>query len=312
MKTQHFLHVAIVFITFLSACTENKKQKTTVLQNVETSYFGQKPPGLTPEIFAPGVISINGRYEHGISFSPNFDEVYFSANKEEEDPSIYFSKLEGEKWTNPKKANFTKGKKVGEMHPFVNPTGDKIFFTAHDAFTLPHHKESVKAWYVDRLENTWSTAKQLDSPVNKDFVFYTNQAKNGDLYYTNVSKWKMYYAPNQNGKFSEVHEVGIETGLHGFISPSQDYLVVNARNKENAQRKSDIYVYFKKKDNTWSKPINLGKDVNSNFAETCPSITPDGKYLFFGRYNEEGGISNFYWVSTEVISKLKIAYFKNI
>ena len=116
----------------------------------------------------------------------------------------------------------------------------------------------------------------------------------------------------QNGKFSEVHEVGIETGLHGFISPSQDYLVVNARNKENAQRKSDIYVYFKKKDNTWSKPINLGKDVNSNFAETCPSITPDGKYLFFGRYNEEGGISNFYWVSTEVISKLKIAYFKNI
>ena len=91
MKTQHFLYVAIVFIAFLSACTENKKQKTTVLPNVKTSYFGQKPPGLTPEIFAPGVISINGRYEHGISFSPNFDEVYFSANKEEEDPSIYFS-----------------------------------------------------------------------------------------------------------------------------------------------------------------------------------------------------------------------------
>ena len=272
-------------------------------------YFGQKPPGLIPEIFAPGIVSIDGRYEHGISFSPNLDEVYFSANKKDEDPSIYFSKLKGEKWTNPKKANFTKGLKAGEMHPFINPTGDQIFFTAHDEFTLPEHKESVKIWTVNRLENSWSNAKQLDSPVNDDFVFYLNQAKNGDLYYFNLSKRKTYYAPNKNGKYPEVYPVKIG-GAHAFISPSQDYIVVNARNKKDAQRKSDIYVYFKEKDGTWSKAINLGKEINSNFAETCPSITPDGKYLFFGRYNEAGGLSNFYWASTEVISKLKTAYFK--
>ena len=65
-----------------------------------------------------------------------------------------------------------------------------------------------------------------------------------------------------------------------------------------------IYVYFKNK-NGWSKSINLGNKVNSNFSETCPSITPDGKYLFFSRYDEEGGLSNFYWVSTEIIEKLR-------
>jgi len=26
-------------------------------------YLGQKPPGMTPEIFAPGIISLEGRYE---------------------------------------------------------------------------------------------------------------------------------------------------------------------------------------------------------------------------------------------------------
>ena len=310
MKQTYFI-LTLVLALFLNGCkTKNEKANNKESATIETAYIGQKPPGLIPELFAPGIISINGRYEHGISFSPNLDEVYFSANKKDQDPSIYFSKLEGKKWTTPKKANFTKGKKVGEMHPFVNPTGDKIYFTAHDEFTLPEHKESVKAWYVNRLDNGWSDATQLDSPVNDDFVFYSNQAKNGDLYYTNVSKWKMYYAPNKNGKFPEVQEVGIEVGLHGFISPSQDYLVVNTRNKEDTLRKSDIYVYFKEKDGTWSKPINLGSDVNSNFSETCPSITPDGKYLFFGRYNEEGGISNFYWASTEVIHTLKTAYFK--
>lgn len=294
---------------FLGACNSKKQNKkdNDAPTTVET-YLGQKPPGLTAEIFALGVISINGRYEHGISFSPDLSEVYFSANNKDEDPSIYFSKLENNKWKPVQQMDFTKGIKIGEMHPFFSPKADKIFFTAHDEFTLPEHKESVKIWTVNRLENSWSTATQLDSPVNDDFVFYLNQAKNGDLYYFNISKRKTYYAPNKNGKFPEIHEVGIG-GVHAFMSPSQDYILVNSRNRENTERKSDIYVYFKEKDNTWSKAINLGEGVNSNFGETCPSITPDGNYLFFSRYNEEGGLSNFYWASTEVISKLKKTYF---
>lgn len=304
MKNTYYVLIIIWFLV-LTACN-TKKQDSTLnkTSTTENLYFGQKPPGLIPEIFAPGIISLNGRYEHGISFSPDLQEVYFSANYEDHEPSIFFSKLKDKKWTDPKKIDFTKGKKVGEMHPFVNSDGSTIHFAAHDSFTLPHHKESVKTWYAKRVGNSWSDAKQLDSPINDDFVFYLNEAKNGDLFYTNMSKRKMYYAPKKNNEYPEVHEVGTG-GFHGFISPSQDYLVVNARNKEDAQRKSDIYVYFKKKDGRWSKAINLGSDVNSNFSETCPSITPDGKYLFFGRYNEEGGLSNFYWVSTEVIHKVK-------
>jgi len=261
-------------------------------------YFGQKPPGLTPEVFAPGIVSINGRYEHGISFSPDLDEIYFSANKKGEETSIYFTKLKGEKWTPIKKANFTKGKKESEEHPFVSLSDEKIYFEA-----------GVKLWYVNRLEDSWSDAIQLDSPINDDRLFYPNQAKNGDLFYTDISDFqniKIKYAPNKNGNFPEVKEVEIEFGVHGFISPSQDFLLVNARNKEGDERKdNDIYVYFKEKDGTWTKPINLGNSVNSNFDETVPSITPDGKYLFFSRYNEEGGLSNFYWVSTEVIENLR-------
>lgn len=305
LKTHLTKFSVLLLIVFINACkTEKSNGKDIGSLTVGNLYLGQEPPGLIPEIFGPGIVSINGRYEHGISFSPDLEELYFGANYEDQDPSIYFSKLEGEKWTYPKKANFTKGKKAGEMHPFVNPSGTMIHFAAHDPFTLPHHKSSVKSWYVERSENSWSDAKQLDSPVNDDLVFYSNEAKNGDLFYTNVSKRKMYYAPKKNDKYYEVHELGIE-GFHGFISPSQDYLVVNARNKEDNQRKSDIYVYFKKKNGGWSKAINLGSEVNSNYAETCPSITPDGKYLFFGRYNEERELSNLYWVSTEIIKKLR-------
>jgi len=263
---------------------------------LEGPYLGQKPPGLIPELFAPGIVSIKGRYEHGISFSYGLDEMYFSANKEDENAAIYFSKLEDKKWKPIQKVNFTKGKKTDELHPFVTADSKRIYFTS---------AKDSKIWYVDRLGDAWSKAIKLDSPINDDDVFFPVQANNGDLYYFNISKMNTYFAPNNNGSFPKVKEVEMDFGVHAFISPSQDYLVANARNKEDAERKSDIYVYFKKKDGTWTKPINLGDKVNTDFLETVPSITPDGKYLFFSRYNEENELSNFYWVSTEVIENLR-------
>jgi len=188
------------------------------------------------------------------------------------------------------------------MYPFVSFDGKRIYFTALDSVF-----SDEKIWYVNRLEDSWSDAIQLESPINDDLVFYINQAKNGDLFYTNLSKkWKMYYAQNKNGKFPEAQEVEIEFGHHGFISPSQDYLLVYTRNRENEKRNdSDIYVCFKEKDGTWTKPINLGDEVNSNLGEGCPIITPDGKYLFFTRDEDENGLSNIYWVGTEIIEKLR-------
>ncbi len=304
MRTSILFLLVSIFLVGQAFAQENKIQETVESNayslNLTGPYFGQKQPGLTAEIFAPGIISIKGRYEHSVSFSPDLDELYYTGSKEDGYASIYYSKLKDKKWSYPKKANFTKGQKKEEMESFVNLKGDKIYFTAYDSIF-----GDEKIWYVDRLGDSWSDAKKLDSPINNDWVFYSNQAKNGDLFYYNISKRKTYYAPYSNGAFPEVKEVEIDFGVHAFISPSQDYLVANARNKVDDQRKSDIYVYFKDKNGAWSKPINLGAGVNSNFAETCPSITPDGKYLFFGRYNEEGGLSNVYWVSTEVIENLR-------
>ncbi len=294
--------LVVAFIIFLSACkTEKPNTKGNNSSTKENFYFGQKPPSLTPEIFAPGIISIKGRNESNISFSPNLDEVYFTVNKKEEEISIYFSKLKDNKWTPPKRANFTNGRKKEELYPFVSLNNKRIYFTALDSIF-----SDEKIWYVDRLEDSWSNAVQLDSPLNDDLVFYINQAKNGDLFYTNISKRKMYFAQNKNGKFPKAKEVEIDFGHHGFISPSQDYLLVYTQNKEIEKRKDfDLYVCFKEKDGTWKKPVNLGNEVNSKLNEGCPSITPDGKYLFFTRSDDKDELSNLYWVSTKIIEKIR-------
>lgn len=269
---------------------------------LENRYLGQKPPGIIPEIFAPNIVSIDGRFEGTVSFSSELTEMYFAADNEDNKTSIYFSKLENDTWTAIQRVGFTNGRKNEELHPFVSPDGKRIYFTAMDSAFVDE-----KIWYVNRLEDSWSDAILLDSPINDDLVFFPNQAKNGDLYYFNLSKFKTYYAPNKNGKFPEVKEVEFAFGHHAFISPSQDYLVVTARNEEDGRNDNDMYVYFKKHDGTWTKPINLGKSVNTNLNEKGPRVTPDGKYLFFGRSEREGkmGLANIYWVSTEVIERLK-------
>jgi len=43
-------------------------------------YFGQKPPGMIPEIFAPGIVSSTEATEYGITFSPDGKEFYFNRN----------------------------------------------------------------------------------------------------------------------------------------------------------------------------------------------------------------------------------------
>jgi len=304
MKNHIIKFSILVFVLFLSACkTEKSNRKADDSSIEENFYLGQKPPGLIPEVFAPGVVSINGRYESTISFSPDLKELYFDAKHEGEASQIYFSKLVNNTWAPIKKANLTKGNKKEEMHPFVSPNSERVYFIAFDTIF-----SDERIWYANRVENSWGDAIKLDSPVNDEKVFFPNHAKHSGLYYINLSEFKTYYAPYRNGKFVEPQVVEIDIGHHAFISPNDDYLLVTDRSNEEENRKdNDIYVYFKKQDGTWSSPINLGATVNTNFSEKTPSISPDGKYLFFGRDERdiEPGLANIYWVSTAVIEKLR-------
>lgn len=77
----------------------------------------------------------------------------------------------------------------------------------------------------------------------------------------------------------------------GYLSPNGRYFVYSAETY-GSYGVEDIYVSIKDDRGEWSAPKNLGSVINSQFQELCPSISSDGKTLYYST-NGKGGYGSF-------------------
>ena len=96
-----------------------------------------------------------------------------------------------------------------------------------------------------------------------------------------------------------VEDAGFD-GMHAFISPDESFVLVDARVGGEGAR-ADIFVAFRQENGEWTDLVNLGPTVNTEYSETCPSLSPAGQFIFFSRYDEANEVSNIYWVSARLI-----------
>jgi hypothetical protein len=95
-------------------------------------YLGQRPPGLTPELFAPGFIS-TGLTEAVCNFTPDGQEVYFNvAYSEGKDAHGYiaYSKMVDGVWIVPEFINFANTKYL-YAYPFLTYDGSSLYFVSN-------------------------------------------------------------------------------------------------------------------------------------------------------------------------------------
>ena len=72
-----------------ASCTQSEQN----FLETKDAYFGLTPPGLSPVIFAPGIVSDSSWQEHcQLAISPKGDEIYWSRFAEGPE-QIYFSKI---------------------------------------------------------------------------------------------------------------------------------------------------------------------------------------------------------------------------
>ena len=80
------------------------------------------------------------------------------------------------------------------------------------------------------------------------------------------------------------------------LSGDGRYMVFTACNRKDGLGRCDLY-FTVKEGNKWSLPKNIGKPVNTQYRETQPSISADGRTLFFSS-DRPGGVGlHDIWIS---------------
>ncbi|NVK21189.1 MAG: PD40 domain-containing protein [Kangiellaceae bacterium] len=293
MKLTYPLVCTFIIVLLSNGCSENRTKYTHDSQpTLVGSYLDQKPPGLIPEVFAPGIISTRS-WEYGVTFSPDLKEMYYL---KEDNKKMWFA-------TYQYKNNHWHGTTLSprEGQPFLSPNGNIMHLGRR---------------YKERIGNGWSEVKMLQAPFDsipimrltsssKDTIFFDEfkEDMTGDIRYS-THESEGYSPPNILDR-----KITLGKSFHPFIAPDESYLIFDSE-REGGFGDSDLYISFKQQDGSWGNPVNLGKDINTDAWEAAASVTPDGKYLFFHRMISPGDANtlpnvDIFWVDAKVIENLK-------
>lgn len=270
-------------------------------------YLGQKPPKDIPQVFAPDFISLDGRNEEVITFSPDGKEIYYSIEfYPDPTPSFtLFTVYENGQWTIPDTVSYSKGRRTSE--PFMTHNGNRIYYFANN---IEEQKGALDICYSQRLTHGWSEPISLDTPPNALYPHFT-------LHPCIVSDTSIYFSAHdgaisksryRNGRYLEVEVLdppintlnSAESECWGdaYVTPDEKIIIFRS-DRPGGFGGSDLYIAYKLKNHEWSEPINLGPHINTASDELSGDLTPDGKYLTFSRNGD------IYWVSSHFIKYLK-------
>jgi hypothetical protein len=303
MRSSNFLRF-LLFPPLLAAC-QNRQEAPQI-------YFGQEPPGDIPVVFSPGNISKQDRFEQFLLYSPDGRQLTFGVtNSDWSAFYLHLMKWEDGRWSEPIAAPFLGSDSSALTACLTYETGNTAFFTAARPSYPP-----ADIWMSERIDAGWSEPTRLEAPISSEAdEFEVAISRNGTLYFSSAREGgqgdlDIYRARLVDGEYPTVENLGppINTSSGDdlpYIAPDESYLIF-ASDRPGGLGHRDLYISYQV-DGSWTEPKNLGQPINSEYWDIYPSISPDGKYLFFTRRTawQATEDSDIYWVSAGFIDRLR-------
>ena len=290
-------------------------------QSATTSpYFGQPVPKLSPERFAPGIVSTDAIELNGV-FAPDMKEFFF-ARLIDKIQTMHHSQLVDGVWSAPRPLLLFPGESRGVADDMsVSTDGRELYFLGIHPHAHDGGVRSTDIWRSRRINGKWSTAEVLPPPISTNASeVYPVIVRDGSLYFTSnrpggLGRSSLYRAQRRaDGTFAEPtlvpQPVNSEFGVGDtFVSPDESYMVFGSGRPPSVGG-GDLFVLYRRADGGWGEPAHLGNTINTEHTEFCPMVTPDGKYLFFSRLHGGGGWSkatagDVYWVDAKILDQFR-------
>ncbi len=278
-----------IIVLLGSLAMSGKVDSQNKLTKLTGPYLGQEPPGLTPKVFAPGIISTKG-WEYGVVFAPSLKEIYWVREvnvetKPKQEMVIFES--ENNQWR-----ERVIGPRKGT--PTLSPDGNTMYFGRS---------------YKERTETGWSEPKRLGPDFEDIRIMRVTASTNGTYVLDEAednSVLRISRLINGVRQAPEPLPKEINTGefnAHPFIAPDESYIIWDGQ-RDSTERNADLFISFRKKDRGWGEAIKMDNDINTPASEFAAQVTPDGKYLFFNRNVGKDNVDTF-WVDAKIIEKLR-------
>jgi Tol biopolymer transport system component len=288
-------------LSLVALCASTVSAQTT--SKLAGPYLGQTPPGDTAVLFAVGFLGAD--LHSGPVFSHDGQEVFWSP-LEGSTGHILTSRLTDSGWSAPREVKFPAGP-PNSFEPCLSPDGHRLFFISQGSAGTDF-KETI--WVATREDDGWG-APQLASPLISAFDIHwqISVAENGNLYFhaRPMAGGDIYVSTFVDGTYQE--PVALSSAVNSelgegspFIAPDESYLIFS-RLDRSSSRKGELFVSFRTSDGSWSEARSMDRLNRDGVNELCPTVSRDGKYLFFLR-NTPDGFSP-HWVSASVIDEYR-------
>lgn len=257
------------------------------LTDLDGPYLGQQPPGLTPEVFAPGYLCTTA-HEYHINFAPGGREIYFSRGG----VGTLVARWTADGWTAPEVVHLIDEDHLTEESN-VTADGKSIVFCGRRNVRDPRI-----LYRSERVGEGWGAPAALFPGM------YPTASLDGTLYYTMEGKGRDYGAIVSRARTVEgyaepvlVEGEGINSPFpdaHPWIAPDGSLLIFDSYRQPGM----GVYVAFRHDDGSWSRaePIcdRLGIPPVGQ-----PAMSHDMRYLFFCLAGD------MYWVDAAFLNELR-------
>lgn len=250
-------------------------------------YLGQAPPGSEAKLFAPGFVSTDG-FERDAALTPDGRTFYFTVILGEASAIMVTAEGADGRWSTPEVASFSG--RWRDLEPAIAPDGSRFFFASNrpGPGRGPDRSDS-DIWAMERLGESWGEPHRLGSEVNTESdEWYPSVTRDGTVYFTRTEGeregiWRTRKGGDGFARAERLPKAVNTTPaqFNAYIMPDESALIFASGPRAGGFGRSDYYISFRSKDDTWSEAVNLGPAVNSAANEYCPYVTPDGRYFIF-------------------------------
>jgi Tol biopolymer transport system component len=250
-----------------------------------------------PELFGEGVFT-TAAWDFFVAFTPDQRTAYFCrANGN----FTYFTILEtyrrAGRWTEPRIASFSG--RWSDADPHIAPDGAWIYWISDrplpsdTGVARTQRRDTYDIWFAERLASgDWGEPKHLGAPVSSPTAtqWSPSVATNGNLYYGTIRSGgrggnDIWMSRLVNGVYQTPENVGDSVNtrfgeVEPWIAPDESYLIFSAIGRPDGLGDHDLYISYRRR-GVWQRPLHLPAPINSPAGDMNPSVSPDGKYLYF-------------------------------